>query len=213
MPADLITIAEATSAWDAFTSLPVLRQAAMISAASAAVSAACNRTLGFDIHDDVHRPESTGTIWIREYPVIRIVTIEAGPAGSRSPLDPADYALRNAGRMGELELYRGFLAGYRYPDRPYGGHPGSGDVRVVYEAGYVATADPDHPERPVCPPDLKEAVVQAVRMASVGIESAGLKSESVDGRSYTLADGVGLDIGMPPSVAWIVGRYRRKSFA
>ena len=86
--------------------------------------------------------------------------------------------------------------------RPVGPLPGSGNIKVIYVAGFA-----------VVPDDLQLAVIDTIALARAGAGRGGfLQSESYDGYSYSLA-------GLNTSAAWmgylagpggaILNNYRR----
>jgi hypothetical protein len=207
MPADLITAAELAAAWPDVATLPELRQAALPAAASAVVSAACRRVLGFDVHDEVLRLDGTRIVRLGQYPVSTVTSVEIGPTGARTLLAVDSYALLRGGRTGEIDLAGGSSG--VWSDCVPAWAIGRAEVRVVYEAGYVAETDPDHPERIVCPADLKEAAILTAQALAQAVGAGNLRSVSLGEYSYTVADG-GATGGVPALAQGILGRYRRK---
>jgi hypothetical protein len=202
----LITEDEAEASWPGFADLDADERASLLLAATAAVEAAIGRTIGLATHAaERHRPEATRKIYLHHYPVASIATIEYGRAGSRVAISTDDYELTPA--TGEVELFRDYAGGYRYPDRTWAGDPRAGDVLVTYTAGY-ATAE--------VPPDIKRAALISIRGMNQSVNAGAYASEQIGAYSYRIAAEsftTSSGSGLPSTAAALVARYRRHRLA
>lgn len=202
--ADLITDAELLAAWPGLSSLASAEQAAVIASASAAVEGFVGRTLGLATHDEIHRPGPTRSIYLYNSPVNSILTIEHGRSGSRVAIDADAYTLTAS--SGLVELYGAYATGFRHPDRPHGGDPRYGDVRVEYTAGW-AVAD--------VPADIKRATIIAAKAMNQGVTAGMYASQQLGEYSFRIAasESSSNPSGIPPLSATLLRRYRRVRFS
>jgi hypothetical protein len=164
----------------------------LIGAVDAFVARYCGRVLESTTLTEYQSGEDGQTrLFLREYPVTAITSIHDDPRrtyGAETQLSTNDYVLTDP-QAGIVDLDgTSFRAGRN-------------NIRVVYTAGYAATA----PERAL----LEQAAIELVWLARDKGEKAllGVRSRSIaDGRVETL------DMDWPAGVREILDRFRRRGW-
>lgn len=166
-----VTPAEVALAWPAFAKYPADEQAALIASASDLIRQVCRRRLTAQSYVETHSGKNRPRIWLDVRPVIAIAEVSInGQALDNTAGDAWTF------KPGSGELIRG--DGRSDPRFAPWFPAGTGNVRVVYSAGY----DP-------IPAGVKRATIltiQAIRDAEDA--SAVFKSESLGDYSRTLRD-------------------------
>jgi hypothetical protein len=190
-----------------FADVAEAERARRIAAASASIEAYVGRPLLRGTYTETHRPGPTRVVYLRATPVVSVSSVAVGhPA---TALDASAYWLRDADE-GVLELAASYPAGYRWPDRAYGGSPRAGGVTVEYVGGW---------ELEDMPADVVDAVIHAVvaRGATVALSGGGIyASEQLGEYSYRISSSdtnSSVAAGLPSSVTGPLRRYRRVRFS
>jgi hypothetical protein len=164
----------------------------LIGAVDAFVARYCGRVLESTTLTEYQSGEDGQTrLFLREYPVTAITSIHDDPLrtyGAATQLSTSDYVLTDP-QAGIVDLDgTSFSAGIN-------------NIRVIYTAGYAATA----PERAL----LEQAAIELVWLARDKGDKAllGVRSRSIaDGRVDTL------DMDWPAGVREILDRFRRRGW-
>jgi hypothetical protein len=145
--ADLVSDAEVTATWPGFGDLDASEQAALITAASAAVENHCRRTFAATAATEYHDGRGLGRIWLRRRPITAIASVTVD--GVALVATDGDFGYDPA----TGELYRGDGSGEprHFPPFPHGRR----NITVVYTAGYATV-----------PADVKRATIQVVKTVS-----------------------------------------------
>ena len=166
--ADLVTTADVLSAWSDFGNLSTTEQAALVSVASAAVEAYCDRTFTAATYTDRIDGTNQPSVWLKVTPITSVTSVTLDGAA----ITASDYSLDTV----TGQLWRGSW-GSGEPSQRACWPSGVGNLVVVYVAGYATI------------PDLvKRATILTVKRISEA-DSGGLTMERLGDYSYTLADG------------------------
>jgi len=89
MPGTICTIADAGTNVPGFSALPSQQQSDLVDAATSTINVACARVFPLTQHDELHRPENTRAIRLKQYPLVDIVRVATQCAlGHHDPLQP-----------------------------------------------------------------------------------------------------------------------------
>ena len=134
----------------------------------------------------------TASLWLAEVPaaIPATVTERYAPGSDEATITAADddgYVLRSSDRDARLVRKDGLVwsDGYEY--------------EATYDRGYAAGSEPG---------DVRQAMIDIVTRAFKRRGSEGLKSESIGGYAYTLADDAG-ELEVSPFTASVIQTWRR----
>lgn len=135
----------------------------------------------------------TADLWLAEVPAAIPATVirRSGPGAKETTITATDddgYVLRASDR--EARLVR--KSGHTWADGQ--------EFEATYNRGYVAGSEPG---------DVQQAVIDIVTRTFKRRGSEGLKSESVGGYSYTVADDDGSELVISPFTQSVIRNWRR----
>lgn len=193
MPSWLTSDAVA-SAWPGFVNLPADEQTALISAAMTAVENFCRRSFEQTTVTDVLNGRAGSRLWLSTRPVIQIASITVNGDAVDNTYGDAWTFNPNTG-----ELVRG--NGEDDPRFAPWFPKGTGNIVVVYFAGYNPVPDP-----------VIRAGIIATRWYAEASKNAGLYSqERIGDYSYVLSDHV--TATLPPGAAGLLAPYVQDDLA